>query len=202
MPSDERGQKPVVPGCGGSVESRRCHSRPGRITSVQISQQCNRTGPPHSEERVWLAKEYGSFHTAWRSLQGIETVHTIRKGLVGKRGCGGPRSSLSSGCSAPLFNGFDNSQLSSDPNRFSEDFATKPKSIPCAVGSSWLMKSILDGKGHTGYRGACTRKAKTRACESGNERKGETERGVDLTHGAHWSGRVRRPDVNHTVFGA
>jgi hypothetical protein len=31
---------------------------------------------------VWLAKGYGSFQTAWRTLQGIETVHMIRKGRV------------------------------------------------------------------------------------------------------------------------
>jgi hypothetical protein len=30
----------------------------------------------------WLAKGYGSFQSAWRTLQGIETVHMIRKGRV------------------------------------------------------------------------------------------------------------------------
>src|SRR6266536_73355 len=34
------------------------------------------------KKRVWLAKGYGSFQTAWRTLQGIETVHMIRKGRV------------------------------------------------------------------------------------------------------------------------
>ena len=32
------------------------------------------------KKRVWLAKGYGSFQSAWRTLQGIETVHMIRKG--------------------------------------------------------------------------------------------------------------------------
>jgi transposase-like protein len=32
------------------------------------------------KKRVWLAKGYGSFITAWRTLQGIEAVHMIRKG--------------------------------------------------------------------------------------------------------------------------
>ena len=32
--------------------------------------------------RVWLAKGYGSFQSAWRTLQGIETVDMIRKGRV------------------------------------------------------------------------------------------------------------------------
>jgi hypothetical protein len=31
---------------------------------------------------VWLAKGYGSFQSAWRTLQDIETVAMIRKGRV------------------------------------------------------------------------------------------------------------------------
>ena len=34
------------------------------------------------KKRVWLAKGHGSFQSAWRTLQGIETVHMIRKGRV------------------------------------------------------------------------------------------------------------------------
>ena len=34
------------------------------------------------KKRVWLAKGYGSFSTAWRTLQGIEAVNMIRKGRV------------------------------------------------------------------------------------------------------------------------
>jgi IS6 family transposase len=34
------------------------------------------------KKRMWLAKGYGSFLTAWRTLQGIEAVHMIRKGRV------------------------------------------------------------------------------------------------------------------------
>ena len=34
------------------------------------------------KKRVWLAKGYGSFPTAWRTLQGIETLPMIRKGRV------------------------------------------------------------------------------------------------------------------------
>jgi IS6 family transposase len=33
-----------------------------------------------SKKRVWLARGYQSFPTAWRTLQGIEAVHMIRKG--------------------------------------------------------------------------------------------------------------------------
>ena len=45
------------------------------------------------KKRVWLAKGYGAFQTAWRTLQGIETVHMIPQGpseMVGKRGWGRP----------------------------------------------------------------------------------------------------------------
>jgi transposase-like protein len=34
------------------------------------------------KKRVWLAKGYGSSQSAWRTLQGIETVAMIRKGRV------------------------------------------------------------------------------------------------------------------------
>jgi len=34
------------------------------------------------KKRTWLAKGYGSFVTAWRTLQGIEAVNMIRKGRV------------------------------------------------------------------------------------------------------------------------
>jgi IS6 family transposase len=34
------------------------------------------------KKRAWLAKGYGTFQSAWRTLQGIEAVHMIRKGRV------------------------------------------------------------------------------------------------------------------------
>jgi transposase-like protein len=34
------------------------------------------------KKRTWLAKGYGLFLTAWRTLQGIEALHMIRKGRV------------------------------------------------------------------------------------------------------------------------
>ena len=34
------------------------------------------------KQRVWLAKGYGWFQSAWRTLQGIETMHMINKGRV------------------------------------------------------------------------------------------------------------------------
>jgi transposase-like protein len=35
---------------------------------------------PAAGKRAWLAKGYGSFQSAWRTLEGIETVNMIRKG--------------------------------------------------------------------------------------------------------------------------
>ena len=34
------------------------------------------------KKRTWLAKGYGSYATAWRTLQGIEALSMIRKGRV------------------------------------------------------------------------------------------------------------------------
>jgi transposase, IS6 family len=34
------------------------------------------------KKRVRLAKGYGSFHSAWRTIRGAEAVHLIRKGRV------------------------------------------------------------------------------------------------------------------------
>ena len=35
-----------------------------------------------SKKRVWLAKGYKTFPSARRTLEGIETIHRIRKGRV------------------------------------------------------------------------------------------------------------------------
>jgi IS6 family transposase len=60
----------------GSIP-RRVALRPCRYLNNVIEQD-HRT----VKKRVWLAKGYGSFQSAWRTLQGIETVHMIRKGRV------------------------------------------------------------------------------------------------------------------------
>jgi IS6 family transposase len=36
----------------------------------------------HVQRRTWLAKGYGSFWTAWKTLQGIEAMEMVRKGRV------------------------------------------------------------------------------------------------------------------------
>jgi transposase-like protein len=54
---------------------RRVRLRQGKYLNNVIEQD-HRT----VKKRVWLAKGYGSFITAWRTLQGIEAVSMIRKG--------------------------------------------------------------------------------------------------------------------------
>ena len=57
---------------------------PRRVALRQCKYLNNVIEQDHREvkKRVWLAKGYGSFQSAWRTLQGIETVNMIRKGRV------------------------------------------------------------------------------------------------------------------------
>ncbi len=57
---------------------------PGRVRLRQCKYLNNVIEQDHRivKKRVWLAKGYGSFQSAWRTLQGIETIHMIRKGRV------------------------------------------------------------------------------------------------------------------------
>ena len=57
--------------------SRRCRLRQCRYLNNVVEQ-----GHRFVKKRVWLAKGYGSFQSAWRTLQGIETMHMINKGRV------------------------------------------------------------------------------------------------------------------------
>jgi hypothetical protein len=56
---------------------RRVRLRPCKYLN-NVVEQDHRT----VTKRAWLAKGYGSFSTAWRTLQEIETVHMIWKGRV------------------------------------------------------------------------------------------------------------------------
>src|SRR5262245_57308146 len=67
-----------------------------RMADNNVIEQDHRT----VKKRVFLAKGYDSFQSAWRTLQGIETVHMIRKGRVRWSA----KLSLSPGCSASLPN--------------------------------------------------------------------------------------------------
>jgi transposase-like protein len=57
---------------------------PGRVQLRQCKYLNNIVEQDHRsvKKRAWLAKGYGSFRGAWRTLEGIETVNMIRKGRV------------------------------------------------------------------------------------------------------------------------
>jgi transposase-like protein len=57
---------------------------PGRVRLRQCKYLNNVVEQDHRavKKRVWLAKGYGSFQSAWRTLQGIEAMHMINKGRV------------------------------------------------------------------------------------------------------------------------
>jgi transposase, IS6 family len=59
-------------------------SIPNRVALRQCKYLNNVIEQDHRtvKKRVWLAKGYGSFQSAWRTLQGIEAMHMIRKGRV------------------------------------------------------------------------------------------------------------------------
>ncbi len=94
---------------------------------TQVSQQCNRTGPPHSEETrvagegVWFLSDRMADPTGNRN-----STHDSEgpSEMVGKRGCGGPRSLHRLAVRPRCLNRIR--QLCSDTNRFSKNFATKP----------------------------------------------------------------------------
>ena len=60
------------------------HVLPRRVRLRQCKYLNNIVEQDHRtvKKRVWLAKRYGSFQSAWRTLQGIETMHMINKGRV------------------------------------------------------------------------------------------------------------------------
>jgi transposase-like protein len=59
-------------------------SLPSRVRLRQSKYLNNIVEQDHRtvKKRSWLAKGYGSFQSAWRTLQGIETMHMINKGRV------------------------------------------------------------------------------------------------------------------------
>ena len=59
-------------------------SLPSRVRLRQCKYLNNIVEQDHRtvKKRIWLAKGYGSFQSAWRTLQGIETMHMINKGRV------------------------------------------------------------------------------------------------------------------------
>ena len=75
-------KNPAYPAAVGALKKEGVLSRRVRLRQCKylnnVVEQDHRT----VKKRTWLAKGYGSFLTAWRTLQGIEAVHMIRKGRV------------------------------------------------------------------------------------------------------------------------
>src|SRR5471030_1251998 len=72
------------PAYPAALEALKAEGTIPRVTLRQCKYLNNVIEQDHRavKKRVWLAKGYGSFQSAWRTLQGIETVHMIRKGRV------------------------------------------------------------------------------------------------------------------------
>jgi len=68
-----------------NVDKNRCRLRQCKYLN-NVVEQDHRA----SKKRVWLARGYQSFSTAWRTLQGIEALHMIRKGRARWAGKGDP----------------------------------------------------------------------------------------------------------------
>src|SRR6516162_11132598 len=93
-PGNQRGQEPSVSGRSGGAQGRRHTPAPLPTTPVQILNNVVEQDHRVPKKRVWLAKGYQSFLTAWRTLQGIEAVHMIRKGRARWVGKGDPLAQL------------------------------------------------------------------------------------------------------------
>jgi transposase-like protein len=73
-------KNPAYPAAVEALKAEGC--LPRRVRLRQCKYLNNVLAQDHRtvKKRVWLAKGYGSFITAWRTLQGIEAVYMIRKG--------------------------------------------------------------------------------------------------------------------------
>lgn len=75
-------KNPAYPAALAALKAEGTLTRRARLRQCKylnnIVEQDHRT----VKKRVWLARGYGSFQSAWRTLQGIETMHMINKGRV------------------------------------------------------------------------------------------------------------------------
>src|ERR671910_913320 len=75
-------KNPAYPAAGCALKAEGTLPRRLRLRQCRylnnVVEQDHRT----VKKRMWLAKGYGSFHSAWRALQGNEKMHMIKKGRV------------------------------------------------------------------------------------------------------------------------
>src|SRR5439155_19333202 len=74
------GQESCISGRRPRVESRRHAAAPRSAASMPLLNNVVEQDHRLVKKRVWLAKGYGSFQSAWRTLQGVEAINMIRKG--------------------------------------------------------------------------------------------------------------------------
>ncbi len=72
---------PAYPAAVEALKSERMLPRRVRL-SVQIPEQRRRAGSQSREETGVASERIRSFQSAWRTLQGIATMHMIHKGRV------------------------------------------------------------------------------------------------------------------------
>ena len=72
----------AYPAAVGGTERRRYAAAAVRLRQCKYLNNVVEQDHRAVKKRVWLAKGYGSFRSAWRTLQGIETMKMIRKGRV------------------------------------------------------------------------------------------------------------------------
>ena len=133
-------KNPAYPAAIQALQAERFLSRRVRLRQCKylnnIVEQDHRT----VKKRVWLAKGYGSFQSAWRRLQGIETMHMINKdegdgwlrAMPSAKRTSLPACSVSPPKKTPQHCRFDDA-----PKSFpsSQKFATEPdKRTQCAAG--------------------------------------------------------------------
>ena len=141
-------------GCRGESVLRQCKFL------NNVIEQDHRT----VKKRTWLAKGYDTFRSAWRTLEGIETVNMIRKGRVKwvAKGDAGHKRDSSRSCSGSLprkFSLIQNIPLSISAH---SNFATKPSvtsievpttsmSSPDSFTTGWPTKwmCLIDPSGRT-----------------------------------------------------
>jgi transposase, IS6 family len=75
-------KNPAYPAAMEALKAERMLPRRVRLRQCKYLNNIVEQDHRAVKKRVRLAKGYGSFQSAWRTLQGIETMHMINKGRV------------------------------------------------------------------------------------------------------------------------
>jgi IS6 family transposase len=75
-------KNPAYPAAVDALKAERALPRRVRLRQCRYLNNVIEQDHRIVKKRAWLAKGYGTFQSAWRTLQGIEAVHMIRKGRV------------------------------------------------------------------------------------------------------------------------